>query len=166
MKGTKTGLFLVELMISLLLFAYCAAICIQIFNAAGARTRGSENLSRGVFAATSAAEIYKSSGGDLEKVAKVLGGIVIEDANFDVIVGYDASWHAQDALWVWSSAYPSPPTYYLTLTSIRDGLAEIRVVDEASIRKADNNADMTPSEYDSAVAAAQIFSLTVKVVAS
>jgi type II secretory pathway pseudopilin PulG len=89
-SGTKTSLFLVELIIALLLFAFCAAICIQAFNAARNQTRGSENLSRGVFLATSAAEIYKASGGDVSQIAGRLGGVA--DAT-GMTVNFDGGWN-------------------------------------------------------------------------
>ncbi|MDR3289086.1 MAG: hypothetical protein LBT22_06620 [Peptococcaceae bacterium] len=56
---TKASLFLVELLMDLLLFAFCAAICTQIFVAASRQTKASENLNRAVREATSVAELYK-----------------------------------------------------------------------------------------------------------
>jgi hypothetical protein len=70
-SGSKSGLFIVELIIALLLFAFCAAICLQLFVFADQRTKDSVALSKSVFLATTISEIYKASG-DLEKVARVM----------------------------------------------------------------------------------------------
>ncbi|MDR0838200.1 MAG: hypothetical protein LBN99_01000 [Oscillospiraceae bacterium] len=119
MKGTKTSLFLVELMISLLLFAFCAAICIQIFHAAGERTRKSEALSKGVFYATSAAEIFKSSGGDIDAVADALGG---EVRGGTVYAHFDSEWNIK----------ADGTSYTLILNESGDGAATIEVEDVIS----------------------------------
>jgi type II secretory pathway pseudopilin PulG len=57
---TKSGLFLLELLVALLVFAFCAAICLRIFVAASTRAKDAENLNQAVRLATTAAENYKS----------------------------------------------------------------------------------------------------------
>jgi type II secretory pathway pseudopilin PulG len=72
-SGSKSGLFIVELIIALLLFAFCAAICLQLFVFADQRTKDSTALSKSVFLATSVAENFKASGGDLQEVTQMMG---------------------------------------------------------------------------------------------
>jgi type II secretory pathway pseudopilin PulG len=128
-RGTKTSLFLVELMLSLLLFAFCAAVCIQLFNAAGKRTRDAEALSKAVFAATQAAELYKSVGGDLEKLDDLLGrtALLLDDT---VSVYYDADWNTTVPPFL-DSAYPSKARYILSVMEMED-YAMIEVFDVKS----------------------------------
>jgi hypothetical protein len=91
-SGTKTGLFLLELVIALLLFAFCAAICVQIFVGAKFRTQDSEALSKSVFLASSAAELYKAYGGDLERLRGAYGKNSASLYDGRLVVYYDENW--------------------------------------------------------------------------
>jgi type II secretory pathway pseudopilin PulG len=117
-SGTKTGLFLIELILCLLMFAFCAAICIQIFQGASRQTRGSEELSQAVFLSTSAAEVYKASDGDLQKVAAALSGTADGDSLY---VSYSSSWRILPA------SASIAPTYFLSVDKTGDGTAIISV---------------------------------------
>jgi type II secretory pathway pseudopilin PulG len=91
-SGTKTSLFLIELIISLLLFAFCAAICMQIFAGAKFRTEDSSALSKSVFLASSAAELYKAYGGDMDKLRGAYGKSSASLSDGRLIVYYDENW--------------------------------------------------------------------------
>ncbi|NLB29112.1 MAG: hypothetical protein GX823_02635 [Clostridiales bacterium] len=93
MKGAKTSLFLIELMIALLLFAFCAAICIQLFHASNKRTVSADDLTKAVFQATSAAEIYKSTGGDLKAMAGNYNATQLQYRDGALTVYYDKDWN-------------------------------------------------------------------------
>lgn len=128
MKGTKTSLFLVELIISLLLFAFCAAICIQLFHAASERTRKSEALSKGVFAATQAAELYKASGGDINAIS---GAYSIDRATLvdgNVTLYFNSSWQSCTPPGL-DSASTTTAMYSLAIADLGDGRASINVYD-------------------------------------
>jgi type II secretory pathway pseudopilin PulG len=127
MKGTKTSLFLVELIISLLLFSFCAAICIQIFNAASKRARDGEALNRAVFLAEQAAELYKAAGGDIAKTSESYrgGGVPIYSGGV-MKVYYDETW--SEALNpIFSAAIGDAAKYELRLSEANDGAAEVTV---------------------------------------
>jgi hypothetical protein len=96
-SGTKTSLFLIELIISLLLFAFCAAICIQIFAGAKFRTQDSASLSKSVFLASSAAERYKACGGDMERLRGFYGADSAQLLDGALRVYYDENWHEAPA---------------------------------------------------------------------
>jgi len=116
--GTKSGLFLMELLLTLLLFALCAAICMQVFAFASHRADDTEDLSKGVFAASSAAECYKSCGGDLQVVAATLGGRVTDGT---LTIDYDDQWMIS-----------TTSIYTLTMTDLDDGSASIVVTADDS----------------------------------
>ena len=121
-SGNKTGLFLIELIIALLLFAFCAAICMQVFASARQKAQDSENLSHSVFLATSAAECYKATNGDLARVAELLGdGRVGANA---VTIQYDAEWNV---LGENNEGYK----FYLFLQKNSDNTVSIEIAEDA-----------------------------------
>ena len=120
-SGNKTGLFLVELIIALLLFAFCAAICVQVFVSARQKAQDSEALSHSVFLATSAAECYKSTNGDMTKVAALLG--VNSDGGAVLGIRYDADWGILTAI--------GDERYYLDVKKNPDGTASIEISTDA-----------------------------------
>lgn len=100
---SKSGLFLMELILVILLFAISAAICLQMFTYASLTAQNAENLSYATLAARSAAECVQATGGDLDQVAEYLSGT----ANGSGLqVGYDDQWQPVD----------DNPTYQLELT--------------------------------------------------
>ncbi|MDR0446521.1 MAG: hypothetical protein LBH17_05775 [Oscillospiraceae bacterium] len=118
-RGAKTSLFLVELIIALLLFAFCAAVCIQIFRGASTRVNNSEALSRAVFEATAAAELYKAHGGDMRKTADEYDDAVINEADDSLTIHFDEAWEPAPA------TTPATADFTLTLRETQDGAAEI-----------------------------------------
>ncbi len=71
---SKSGLFLIELIISILFFSLGSIVCIQMFVASYVTAEDSARLTSAVVAAQSAAEIYKSGGSELlaQKTAATL----------------------------------------------------------------------------------------------
>ncbi len=65
MNRSKSGLFLIEIMIALLFFSFGIGLCIQIFMLSLNTTTHSKDLSSAVVAAQSAAEIYELGGVEL-----------------------------------------------------------------------------------------------------
>jgi hypothetical protein len=87
----KTSLFLIELVIAVLFFSVCAAVCMRVFAAAKINTEHSKNLSNASVKLQSAAELYKNAGGDLALLAEKLGAGVLENG---LVVLYDGEWNA------------------------------------------------------------------------
>lgn len=77
-RPTKSGLFSIELLICVGVFAFCASVCMGIFVRAELMSRESEELNQAVSEARSLAERWKAAGGDLERTA-ALGGGRVED---------------------------------------------------------------------------------------
>lgn len=86
----KATLFLMELVIVIFFFSICAAICANMFGSAQQMADDSENLSRAVVEARSAASCYKAADGDLEKTARLLDGVQLEDS---AAVYFDEAWN-------------------------------------------------------------------------
>jgi type II secretory pathway pseudopilin PulG len=156
-SGTKTGLFLLELVIALLLFAFCAAICVQIFMGAKFRTRDSEALSKSVFLASSAAELYKAYGGDLDELRGAYGKNSASLYDGLLIVYYDENWEEMMNP-MFSSQFPAPAvSYALTIADKGGAEAEIAVYNGLHASFQLLSADETPS-------AKEIYGITVKAV--
>lgn len=154
MKGTKTSLFLIELMISLLLFAFCAAICVQLFHASNMRTAGAEDLEKAVFHATTAAEVYKSTGGDIEALSATYDDAKSYLKDGVLTIYYDEDWvetlHPMLRATLYSSGYT------LKISDNGNNCADITVT--RIVRQLDSDIIVNVSE--------DIFNITVKAVAS
>lgn len=90
-KPTRSGLFAIELLISVGVFSLCAAICVGLFVRSEIISRDCADLNRAVNEARSVANCFKAAGGDIGKTAELTGGEVISgDA---VCIGYDNNWN-------------------------------------------------------------------------
>ena len=89
-KHAQSSLFLMEMMVVILYFALTSAICVHLFAQSYQTAKHSEDLTNGVLQAESAAELYKSTAGDLQQTAELL------DAKWEaagsLMVLYDAHW--------------------------------------------------------------------------
>jgi type II secretory pathway pseudopilin PulG len=149
-------------MLALLLFAFCAAICIQIFNAASSRARDAEALSQAVFKATEAAELYKASGGDLEKTADAYDRVHRSYFDDTLTVYYDENW--DETLNPLLSSVSLNDSYYkliVTETGARE--ARIAVVESAKTELA-NKPDSVELHTVVVQEARDIFTIEVKAV--
>jgi type II secretory pathway pseudopilin PulG len=115
---SRSGLFLMELILVILFFAISAAICLRVFASARQTAERGHDLSCAVLAAQSAAECYRASGGDLETAADLLSGNAEEGG---LAVAYDA---------VWQRTAEAEPEYRLEL--VQDGACA-----DITVRKAD-----------------------------
>ncbi len=95
MRGNspKTSLFLTELIIMILFFSVSAAVCMRLFASAHTMSKDSRDLSSAVMEAQSAAECFKSAGGDISGSASILGASVT-DSGF--VINYDSDWIKTD----------------------------------------------------------------------
>lgn len=89
-NSSKSSLFLMELIIVILFFSICAAICIQVFASAKQLADNSYQLHCAVLAAQSGAETYKATAGDLSAITEVLNGE--QHGTGTAAVYYDESW--------------------------------------------------------------------------
>ena len=89
-RPTRSGLFAIELLIAVGVFALCAAICVGLFVRAEVISQESEETTRMIAEARSVVECWKAAGGDFARTAQLCGGIGGESA---VTVLYDADWN-------------------------------------------------------------------------
>ena len=87
-----SGLFLIELLIGLLIFAIASAICLRIFVASHQISAGSVELNHAVVAAQNSAECFRATNGDLPETAELLGGDLSDD-NMALTLYFDADWN-------------------------------------------------------------------------
>jgi len=90
---SKSTLFLIEQLIVVAVFAICAAACVRIFTAAYFTASESRDINNAIHIAESGAESFKATGGDIGKVADILGGTAHGEGDAAVaVVYYDSSW--------------------------------------------------------------------------
>lgn len=93
-ESSKSGLFLMELIILILFFSIAGAICVRLFVSAHTRAADSANLNKAVLAAQSAVEAYKGSGQPGETFQELLGAKADADGVYQVY--YDEAWQAAE----------------------------------------------------------------------
>lgn len=72
-SGSKSSLFLIELIFVILFFSLSGAVCVRLFAQARITGDRSRALGEASVRAQEAAELYKYSGGDLGQVGTALG---------------------------------------------------------------------------------------------
>lgn len=86
---SRSQLFLLELMIDLIFFCACSAVCIALLAHAHALSTDSAALSHAVVAAENAAEAFRASEGDTAQTARLLEA---DAADGTVKQYFDAAW--------------------------------------------------------------------------
>lgn len=94
MNRSKSGLFLMELIIAIAFFAVASAVCIQLFATAHSLRTRSFGLQMAVASAQSAADTFKVTGGDTYLMGELLGAQV---SGGYLISWYDDEWNPATA---------------------------------------------------------------------
>ena len=101
---SKTSLFLMELIITILLFAACGAVCVKLFVTSYVMTQDTVELNEAVSIAQGFAEVMRGTDGDIDSVLEhypraVRGGEgffeVFYDDDFE-ICGYEEASYVSD----------------------------------------------------------------------
>ena len=91
-RSSKSGLFLMELIIAILVFSIASALCIQIFAKSHILSQTTQELNHAVSMSESAAEIFYGTDGTLEEVSKILDSAHMSIQNGNTItLFYDSS---------------------------------------------------------------------------
>ena len=90
-KRSKTPLSLIEITLMILIFSVCASVCMRLFVSANEKANRSGNLACAVGWAQTAADTYKSCGGDHAEAALRLGADL---AGKTATVWFDRDWNA------------------------------------------------------------------------
>lgn len=72
MNKSKTSLFLMELILSVLIFSIAAAVCVRVFMKSYSISNGTRELNMAVTRCTSAAELFYGFSGDLSQIKREL----------------------------------------------------------------------------------------------
>ncbi|MBQ1220846.1 MAG: hypothetical protein IIW67_06105 [Peptococcaceae bacterium] len=94
---SRTTLALAELMIAILMFALCAAVCLSLFVHADRISKESDDLNHAVSLAKTAAACYKASDGDADEWCLLMAVPVEADRNNDLCIYYDTDWNAVES---------------------------------------------------------------------
>ena len=89
-SGSNSTLFLMEQLIVILIFSFCAAVCVKIFVVSFIIASDSNDMTNAMRIAQSGAECYKAADGDAEYAASILGGGTVIDGS--ILVYYDKDW--------------------------------------------------------------------------
>lgn len=89
-RPTRSGLFMIELLIAVGVFTLCAAVCVGLFVRSEVMSRESADLTRMTAEARNVVECWKAAGGDFERAAQLCGGGGGVSA---LTVQYDADWN-------------------------------------------------------------------------
>ena len=89
-RPTRSGLFMIELLIAVGVFTLCAAVCVGLFVRSEVMSRESADLTRMTAEARNVVECWKAAGGDFEQAAQLCGGGGGASA---LTVQYDADWN-------------------------------------------------------------------------
>ncbi|MBR1909195.1 MAG: hypothetical protein IJ821_01270 [Lachnospiraceae bacterium] len=79
---SKTSLFLMELIITILLFAACGAVCVKLFVTSYVMTKETVELNEAVSIAQGFAEVMRGTNGDIDSVIEHYPEAVRGDAGF------------------------------------------------------------------------------------
>ncbi len=94
--SSRSGLFLLELIISILFFSIASAICIQLFVKAHLMDKNNQALTQSVKLSQNFAEIYTATDGDLEAIKKLYPEAAISvysDYNLNRFrINYNSNW--------------------------------------------------------------------------
>ena len=89
MAKSKSGLFLMELIIAICFFAVASAICVQLFASAYTISRRGEGMQMAVMHTQSAVAAFRHTDADINAMAHLLDGYIFDDV---VIVSFDDTW--------------------------------------------------------------------------
>jgi len=110
---SRSTLFLIEQLIVIAVFAICAVACISILTAAFSYAGDTKATAHALIAAESGAEVFKATGGDINAVADIMGGVTGAGGSGTaaIVVFYDSSWQVSsetDASFVLSLIVDAP----------------------------------------------------------
>jgi hypothetical protein len=93
----RYGLFLMEQILAILVFAVAAAICVQLFVSAHLISRDNGELNNALLVAQNGAEAFKAAQGDWQLTADLLDDEIEMSAGRQMIyIAYDENWQLSD----------------------------------------------------------------------
>ncbi|MCL2016176.1 MAG: hypothetical protein FWG68_08030 [Defluviitaleaceae bacterium] len=125
MGRSKSGLFLMELIIAIAFFAVSSAICIQLFALAHSLSARSIATQMAVINAQTAAETFKVAAGDMDYFARLLQADLVSDS---IVANFDSNWtrttvaeNVQYSMFVYQNIVNNMATAIITISNRTDG---------------------------------------------
>lgn len=88
-KSSKSGLFLMELILSILIFSLAATVCVQMFVKGHSLSEESVRLNHGVIWCQGLADSFYGCDGDLKEMNQYLDNSVLSDNESRLCIFYD-----------------------------------------------------------------------------
>jgi hypothetical protein len=95
MGHSKSSLFLMELIISILFFSLASTVCIQLFVRSHTLSGDTVALNNAIIQAQNIAEIYNHSDGELTSVLSYYPDAAINELSDSVYIYYDENWNTE-----------------------------------------------------------------------
>ncbi len=92
MKHSKSSLFLMELIISILFFALASTVCIRLFAKAHLLSKQTVNETEASTLAQNLAEVYIAADGDLQKMVDMMAQTSLDEPQSCVQQTFDEDW--------------------------------------------------------------------------
>lgn len=87
---SKTSLFLMELIITILLFSVCSAVCMKLFAASNLLSKQTKELNNAVACAQGYVEVMRGTSGDFNDIVAIYkNAVVIDETTFEVFYDGD-----------------------------------------------------------------------------
>lgn len=115
MKHSKSSLFLMELIVSILFFSLASAICIQLFVRSHSISAETINLNNAITQAQNLAECWYAAGGDLHAMQDTVSCSSLSDTGDALTLYFDKDW-----LLLPSGLTGEDAGYYARLTTLTD----------------------------------------------
>lgn len=88
-SSSKTGLFLMELILAVLFFSVACAVCVQLFVKSHKISEESDALNHSILWAQNVAETFYGTDGDIDEMLALLPGSQIGDNGTSITIPYD-----------------------------------------------------------------------------
>lgn len=138
-RTSKSGLFLLELVLGILFFSLASAVCVSLFVNARLTSARSRDLTEAMLQAQTVAESYRSVDGDMERLAQLLDAQQQEDA---LCLFYDKDWnpasdssYARYTLWIRSEDHGHLDSAEILVTKGESDLFSLSVKQYQSINR-------------------------------
>jgi len=119
MNNSKTSLFLMELIIVIMFFSICGAVCVQLFFHTHQTDIKTRNNTEATIIAQNLAESFLGYEGDLEKISELFPDSHIISSNDSMYIIYNSEWETM------SSSPEKGEQYYIAILSSNRSLLDV-----------------------------------------
>lgn len=92
MKHSKSALFLMELIISILFFSVASTVCIQLFAKSHLLSKQTVNENHAIIHAQNLAECYLATEGDIEQLKSIFTAAMQDSSENTITLLFDETW--------------------------------------------------------------------------